>query len=197
MLPPCPGRFSTITVSPSAGPESLGQQARNHIGGLPRREADQDAREFGTPRIGQAQDQRRDHNQQAPHVVPLDFVLYRSGGAQPLDFLSRQSQRAIGLVIVLAECRTGAAHRYRGFRKARHHALHPDIAEFVVSHADDGFARDEVRVGKDIGRIIDRREADLMRMQAAAQFVQRQAGDGARARWRRSLASFSPAMDYR
>src|SRR5262249_23230560 len=77
-------------------------------------------------------------------------LLYRLGGTQPRDLLSRKAKRGKDLLIMLAERWPGAAHGDRRLGKARHHALHAHIAELFVGHADDGLPRQEMRIDENI-----------------------------------------------
>jgi hypothetical protein len=67
------------------GTQAIGQQARDHIGRLARRKADQDARDLGAPRIGQPQNESRNRNQQTPHAVPPFFTLTRLLKREPVS----------------------------------------------------------------------------------------------------------------
>jgi hypothetical protein len=101
--------------------------------------------------------------------LSLDY----SGCAQPFEAVQVQTEGTVNLVVVLAKRGSCAAHRPRRDGKARHHALHADIAELRVGHADNRFTRSELRISENVRRIVDRREADFMPVQALAQLGQR------------------------
>ena len=79
---------------------------------------------------------------------------------------------------MLAHGGAGLAHAARRFGEARHDALHTHAAQFRIGHANDGLARLELRIGEDIGDVVDRREADLVAGKSLAQLLQSELADG-------------------
>ena len=51
----------------------------------------------------------------------------------------------------------------------RHHALHAYCTQLRVGYADDRLAGLELRIGEDVGDVVDRREADLVPGEGLAQ----------------------------
>src|SRR5262249_50327711 len=144
MLPPWPGRLSTITVSPNIGPSlSATSRATKSVacpGGKP-------TRIFVSPAacaLGSIMPStiRTIARRRMRHLPPRFVFVLRSsfsdrlGRLQPREFARRQPECGEHLVIVLAERRSGAAHRNLGFGEARHHALHAHRSEFLVRHGD-------------------------------------------------------------
>ena len=99
-----------------------------------------------------------------------------SSCAPPRSLLPCRAARDVSPASVRARdrrrhCARRASDR-RGARggrlgKARHHALHAHVAQLAVGHAHDRLARGEMRIGENVGDVVDRREADLVRVQAA------------------------------
>src|SRR5262249_25005196 len=144
-------------------PESLREQPRYQVGRLARRKPDENPGGLTALRLGKGGDAAEKREEEKP------FHSDDSGRTQTYDVARSQSERAVDFVVVLAERGASAAHAARRFGKSRHHALHADVAEFRIGHAHNRLARGELRVGKDVGCVVDRREADFMTVETFAQ----------------------------